>query len=108
MADSIRIRAGKGEIEIRGDPSRFLRGHVYIQIYHSVKPGPCNDELCNMLASFHVIASDLVPENYRIIAGNGFYVSIDPTVYDSIDKNRQNVVLKIGISGKASVKGLYL
>ncbi|MCL4438902.1 MAG: hypothetical protein M1616_06030 [Candidatus Thermoplasmatota archaeon] len=54
------------------------------------------------------MASDFVPEDYRIIAGNGFYIIIDPAIYDSIDKNRQNVTLRIGFSGKASIKGLYL
>lgn len=108
MADSTKIPVGKGTIEFRGDISRFLRGHFYIQIFHSDQPGPCNDELCTMLTSFHVVASDLVPEDYRIIAGNGFYIIIEPAIYDSIDKNRQNVLLKIGLSGKASIKGLYL
>lgn len=108
MADSVKIPLGKGTIELRGDPSRFLRGHFYIRIFYSSRPGPCKDELCTMVTSFHAMASDFVPEDYRIIAGNGFYIIIDPAIYDSIDKNRQNVTLRIGFSGKASIKGLYL
>ena len=107
MEQAAGIPVGKGNISINGDVSKFIRGRMYILFVRHSKPGPCTDSMCSQIDEVHISASDLVPDDYRLIAADGIYLGFDPIIFQSIDRNRENVILSIGFSGKASLKGFY-
>ena len=101
------IPVGKGRISFNGDVRKFIRGKMYILFIRLSRPGPCNDEMCRQIDEIHISSSDTVPDQYRIVAADGLYLGFDPDIFASIDRNREDIVMKFSFSGKASLKGFY-
>lgn len=102
------IPIGKGSISLKGGISAEAARGRYVVLRVSTRSGPCNDNMCQIIrgvkVSIEVPAED--EDNLSIYAGEGIFVAIDKGIAGSIDKNRQEVTVGIGLTGKLYVKGL--
>lgn len=100
------IPVGRGKIILDQSLKEYAGKGLYLVIRLESRPGPCNDVDCQRILDAVVETSQLPDESFRIFAGNGYFLAIDPPIYTYIDRDRQEIYLRESMLGKLTVKGL--
>lgn len=106
MEKSPVITVGKGTVTLDSSLSEYAGKGYYIVLRLDSKQGPCNDVDCERILYAVAEITQLPDESYRIFAGGGFFLAVDPPMYSYIDKDRQNAIIKKSRLGKITVKGI--
>lgn len=102
------IQVGKGSVTLDRSLSEYAGKGYYITIRLESRQGPCNDVDCERILDAVAELTQLPDESYKIFAGNGFFLALDPPIFSYIDKDRQNATVKKSRLGKIIVKDLIL
>ncbi len=100
------IPVGKGKVILDSSLREYAGKGYYLVIRLESRQGPCNDVDCQRILEAVVEISQMPDESYKIFAGNGFFIALEPPVFSYIDKDRQEVTLKKTRLGKLITKGL--
>ena len=101
MADSnLTIKIGKGALTIDRKALRQI-GENKVSIRVQEIQGPCTDESCQIIKKLIVQAGDNISvDGLQPVYGQGISIYLDPQVFMSIDKGRQeNIVLESSRQG---------
>ncbi len=99
------IPVGKGTISIDEKISKTISGK-YLVISSVLEQGPCQDGMCQIIKDTDVsIRDEFSHPEYLFFEGGALKIAIDPDVYRSIDKGRENITIVKGISGKFQIRG---
>ncbi|MGC8515144.1 MAG: hypothetical protein ACP5OC_03300 [Thermoplasmata archaeon] len=101
MSDrTLTIRIGKGAITIDRKALRQI-GEKRISIKVQEIQGPCTDESCQIIKKLVVEVGDKIEvDGLEPVYGQGISIYLDPQVFTSIDKGRQeNIVLGTSMQG---------
>ncbi len=107
MEISTTIPVGKGKVTIDRSLREYGGKGYYIIIRMETVAGPCNDVDCERIPVGIVEVAQVPDQSYRIYAGDGYFLAIDPPVQMYIDRDRLSVTLKKSSLGKLVAKGLY-
>jgi hypothetical protein len=105
--DDITIPVGKGKITVTKGVVKLLVTGNYLTIRTVVSQSPCTDGMCQRIIEPELGIES--PKDYpelRIFAGDGIFIGIDQNVFSSVDRGREEVVVKRSISGKLIAQGL--
>lgn len=105
--DDITIPVGKGKITVTRGVVKLLMTGNYLTIRTVVSQSPCTDGLCQRIIEPELRIES--PKDYpelRLFAGDGIFLGIDQNVFSSVDRGREEVVVKKSISGKLIAQGL--
>lgn len=106
MADFPAIPVGRGSVSLDKSLAEYAGKGYYIVLKLESSQGPCNDVDCQRIITPVAEISQLPDESFRIFAGSGFFLALEPPVLAKIDKDRENVTIKKSRLGKIVVKGL--
>lgn len=103
------IPVGKGTISIDGRISKMIAGK-YLVMSSILEQGPCQDGMCQIIKDVDIsLREEFSNPEYLFFEGGGLKIAVDPNVYRSIDRGRENITLVRGISGKFQARGfVYL
>ncbi|WP_393970948.1 hypothetical protein OXIME_001193 [Oxyplasma meridianum] len=105
--DDISIPVGKGKITVTRSVVKLLVTGKYLTIRTVVSQSPCTDGMCQRIIETEIgIESPGDYPDMRIFAGDGIFMAIDQNVFSSVDKGREEVVIRRSISGKLIAQGL--
>lgn len=107
IGTEVSIPVGKGKVIIHSSLQGIASSGNYIIIEARSQPGPCNDMDCQPIFYPAVRFSQVPDDSHRLFVGEGYMLALDQAVFNAIDKNRETVTVKRGITGKTSVQGLY-
>lgn len=103
----ITIPVGKGKITVSRGVVKLLMTGKYLTIRTVVSQSPCTDGMCQRIIEPEVgIENPTDDPDLRIFAGDGIFLGIDQNVFSSVDKGREEVIVKKSISGKLIAQGL--
>lgn len=100
------IPVGKGKVILDNSLKEYAGKGYYIVIRIESTQGPCNDVDCQKILNPVVEISQLPDDSYKVFAGDGFFVAMEPPILNYIDKDRQEVTIKKTKLGKLVAKGL--
>jgi|YelNatPaOPRAMG01_1025707.scaffolds.fasta_scaffold00074_69 uncharacterized protein YxjI len=87
------IRIGKGAITIEGKTLSQIEGKTLSIKVEEIK-GPCTDESCQIIKKLVIEAGDkIMVEGLEPAYCEGLSIYLDPQVYMSIDKGRQQSIV---------------
>ncbi len=101
----LKVTVGVGSVSIQKDLMKLVENKcLHMAVY--TEKGPCPDESCQLDYKLQINLIDSPPDNaYRVIEQPGFCISFDEAVYKSIDRGRENIVIRRGILGRLYAKG---
>ncbi len=100
------IPVGRGRVILDNSLREFAGKGYYVVIRLESHQGPCNDVDCQRILEAVVELTQMPDESYKIFAGGGFFIALEPPVLTYIDKDRQEVTVKRTRLGKLVAKGL--
>ncbi len=106
MENSTTIPVGKGRVTIDRSLREFAEKGYYIIIRMETIAGPCNDVDCERIPVGIVETTQRPDPSFKVFAGDGYFLAIDPPVQMYIDRGRLSVTLKKSPLGKLVAKGL--
>ena len=94
-SSNMTIRIGKGALTIDRKALREI-GERKVSIRVQEIQGPCTDESCQIIKKLIVVVGDKIEvDGLEPVYGEGISIYLDPRVFISIDKGRQeNIVLE--------------
>ena len=102
------IRVGNGLIKIDSTVMNISKGKVLLIQLNQIK-GPCNDDTCQIIYKPEAeILEDrgyATDDHYLKTTMNDTIILVDKKMWESIQKGRQSILIKKGISGKIKIKG---
>lgn len=104
----VEFAIGKGTLVLERDVLKSLDGRCLVMEL-STESGPCSDEMCQLKTKTMVKITDHCPcKSYRILEQGNFSIAMTDTIYGSIDRGRECIIIKISRSGNLSAKGFSL
>lgn len=100
------IPVGKGRVSIDRSLREFAEKGYYIIIRMETVQGPCNDVDCERIPVGIVEAKQVPDQSFKVFAGDGYFLAIEPPVQMYIDRDRLSVTLKKSPLGKLVARGL--
>lgn len=100
------IPVGKGKVILDSSLKEYAGKGYYIVLRIESTQGPCNDVDCQRIMNPVAEITQMPDESYKIFAGEGFFLALEPPVLTQIDKDRQEVTVRKSRLGKLVVKGL--
>ncbi len=96
---------GNGSINIDEKVENII-GNKILTIFIKLEQGPCGDNMCQLIKKIDYEISDnyKYKDSYRI--EKPVKIELQHDVYYSIDKERENVIIKSGLNKKIVIKGL--
>ncbi|MCL5802393.1 MAG: hypothetical protein ACYCSA_00075 [Thermoplasmataceae archaeon] len=105
--NDISIPIGRGKITVSGNVVKLLSRGKYLTIRTAVSQSPCTDGLCQRIIEAEIaLETPNDDENLRIFAGDGIFLGIDQNIFASVDRGREEVIIKKSLSGKLIAQGL--
>ena len=101
------IQIGKGSIDI-GDKALKLIGNRVLSISILTTQGACTDEMCPLIKTAVCEIKDNFSTNTLYKIQDPVKIEMPQEVYNSIDRERQHIKLKISLKGKPEIKGFSL
>lgn len=96
-----RIILGKGVLEAVRDK--------FLVLELSTEKGPCTDEMCQVKNEIEVALRDDSPgPSYKTVDSEDFSLAISEAVYRSIDRGREEIIIRKHRLGEFVVKGFSL
>jgi hypothetical protein len=108
MDKNTTIPVGMGKVTLDRSLREFAEKGYYIVIRMETVPGPCNDADCERIPVGIVEVTQVPDQSFKVYAGDGYFLAIEPPVQMYIDRDRLSVTLKKSPLGKLIVKGLVL
>lgn len=106
MEKSTEIPVGKGKILIDRSLKEYAEKGFYLVLKMETVAGPCNDVDCERIPVGILETAQVPDPSYKVYAGEGYFLAIDPPVRLYIDRDRLSVTLKKSPLGKLVAKGL--
>lgn len=106
MERNAEIPVGRGRVVIENSLQEYAGKGYYIVLRIESRQGPCNDVDCQRILDSVVEVAQVPDPSYRIFAGEGYFLAVDPVAYTYIDRDRQSVTIRKSVLGKLSAKGL--
>lgn len=100
------IPVGKGQVIIDRSMNEYAGKGYYVVIRIESSQGPCNDVDCQKIMTPVAEVTQLPDSSFKIFAGEGIFLALEPPVFTQIDRDRQKVTVKKSMLGKITVKGL--
>ncbi|MHB1708372.1 MAG: hypothetical protein ACYCT2_02710 [Thermoplasmataceae archaeon] len=103
----MKIQVGKGSVTIDGILLDRI-GKNYLVLKLITEAGPCTDAMCQVIITIRgTVEKSLNPDLMAFPAG-GTYIAMEPAVFRSIDRGRQEVYVRENRHTGLVVKGFAL
>lgn len=106
MEKSTTIPVGRGKVTLDHSLREIAEKGYYIVMRMETVAGPCNDVDCERIPVGIVEAVQVPDQSYKVYAGDGYFLAIEPPVQFYIDRDRLSVTLRKSTLGKLVAKGL--
>lgn len=100
------IPVGRGKVFLDSSLKEYAGKGYYIVLRIESTQGPCTDVDCQKILTPVVEIAQIPDESYKIFAGDGFFLALEPPVLTYIDRDRLEVTVKKSRLGKLIAKGL--
>ncbi|BAB60341.1 TVG1228987 [Thermoplasma volcanium GSS1] len=98
------FQVGAGKVLVDENITSSLNGK-YILLTTRVESGPCLDGMCQVIRELQAEIVDRVSENLLFFGNEKVKIAMDKSVYNSINKGREEIKLKYGRGYKLFVSG---
>lgn len=104
LKNNLTINVGNGKIVIGENVIPYIsNNHIFITVRK--EKGPCVDQSCQIITKVNIQKLDKIPDDAIRVEKNGISLFLNREVANSIDRGRENVLLKKTLAGKIGIRG---